>query len=293
MLNGFLLASFPALLLSLWSIGLIKPGLSLFIPRLAIAILTSLVWVFLFARLRDRQPDPGWLYCAWIFTLLMPAAIPLPLIIIGLSFGLVFGSLVFGGTGRYFVNPALLGAAFLLLAYPALMNGHWLPAGDAASTWSVASGQGTAVLSETGVRWLDVAIGREVAALGVPAAGACLAGALFLILIGLASWRIVIGGLLGMVAVSVGFDSIAWHWQPMLGNFAFALAFIATDPTTTPASRGGRWILGLTFGAVTVVIRMLNPEHPEGTVFALLLASSLAPLADHLAAPKTPVVEAD
>ena len=71
----------------------------------------------------------------------------------------------------------------------------------------------------------------------------------------------------------------------MFGSFAFALAFVATDPTTTPVTRPGRWTFGIAFGALTIVIRMLNPEHPEGTLFALLLASLLTPLADHLAAP--------
>jgi Na+-transporting NADH:ubiquinone oxidoreductase subunit B len=110
-------------------------------------------------------------------------------------------------------------------------------------------------------------------------------GAIVLVLLRLASWRILAGGLLGMVAVAAAFDAPAWPWQLVLGNFAFALAFVATDPTTTPSSRMGCWVFGLTFGALTVVIRMLNPEHPEGTLFALLLAASVAPLVDQLAKP--------
>jgi Na+-transporting NADH:ubiquinone oxidoreductase subunit B len=305
-LSWFILATLPALSLGLWSVGQhtqemseglsanaggvtifnsLLLGASYFIPRLLIAALVSFGWAMLFARMRGRKVDPGWFYAAWLFVLLMPAAAPLPLIGIGLSFGLVFGNHIFGGTGRYIVNPALLGVVFLTFSYPGLMDEHWLPGIGVQSTWSVAAAQGTDALAATGIGWLDVAMGREVAALGVPAAGACLAGVIILILTGLASWRVVVGGLFGVMVVAAAFDSPAFYWQPVLGSFAFALAFVATDPTTTPLTRAGRWTFGIAFGTLTIVIRMLNPEHPEGTLFALLLAYLLVPLVDHLATP--------
>jgi Na+-transporting NADH:ubiquinone oxidoreductase subunit B len=246
-----------------------------------VAAVVSLAWASIFAKARRQALDPGWFLAAWLFTALLPAAIPLPFVVIGLSFGLVFGCHVFGGTGRYIVNPALLGTVFLIFSYPEATNSGWVPGLAVPTTWSIAATEGIDALTASGTGWFDVVIGREIAAIGVPAAGACLAGALFLILSRLASWRIVIGSILGIVFVGIWFESLPWQWQPMLGTFAFALAFVVTDPTTMPVSRLGCWMLGLLFGGITIVIRMFNPEHPEGTLFALLLASLLTPLIDH------------
>jgi Na+-transporting NADH:ubiquinone oxidoreductase subunit B len=270
MLGIFVLASVPVFLLGIRAHGqmlsgvgdvsnvqVLLTGTAHMAPRLGLALIVSLSWAFLFARLRDRPLDPGWLYSGWMFILLMPAAVPMPLLCLGLSFGLLFGCHVFGGTGRYFVNPVALGGVFLLISYPVAMNLDWLPGGEELTTWPP----------------------------GAVLAAACMAGALLLVLLRLASWQILAGGLIGMLATALLFDSMPWYWQPLLGNFAFVLAFLATDPTTTPETRAGRWALGLAFGAITVAIRMLNPEHPEGSLFGLLLASALAPLIDHLVQP--------
>lgn len=261
------LASVPTLVVGVHALGLslsdvydasivqsLLAGAAHMAPRLVLGIVVSLLWAFLFARLRNRPLDPGWLYGGWMFILLMPAGVPMPIICLGLSFGLIFGCHVFGGTGRYFVNPAALGGVFLLISYPVAMSANWLPGAEVHSTWPPAAAS----------------------------AAACQAGALLLMLLRVASWQIVAGGLIGMLATACLFDSVPWYWQPLLGNFALVLAFLATDPTTTPETRTGRWALGLAFGTITVAIRMLNPEHPEGSLFALLLASALAPLVDHL-----------
>ncbi len=259
-------------------------GFAFFLPRLVLAAAVSYGWATLFAKTRQRALDPGWLYAAWLFTLLLPAATPLPMVAIGLSFGLVFGCHAFGGSGSYIVNPALLGAIFLHIAYPGELAGHWVPDTDLVTTWSVAATRGLGVLTDAGISLSDLVTGREVAAMGVPAAGLCLAGGLFLVLKRLAPWEIVAGSLLGLALAGSAFESVPWLWQPMFGSFAFVAAFVATDPTTSPSTRAGRWVLGLAFGALTIAIRMLNPEHPEGTLFALLLACLMAPLADHWAA---------
>lgn len=216
LLGWFALASAPALVLGLANLGrrvLTSPaaeasdalnrlgpgadepawlatlaaGAAFLVPRLAVASVVSLFWAGLFARLRGLRLDPGWFISAWLFTLLLPAGIPLSFVVWGLSFGLVFGCHVFGGTGRYIVSPALLGAVFLTFAYPSAMDGQWVPGTELTTTWSVAAGEGLDAVLEAGTTWLDVALGREVAALGTPAALACLAGAAFLIGLGLAS----------------------------------------------------------------------------------------------------------
>lgn len=307
LLGGLVVASLPALLLGLWAVGsssagaegrsvlqAIALGAQSFLPRLTVAGVTSLVWAVLFARFRGRDIDPGWLYSAWFFSLLLPAATPLALVAAGLSFGLVFGCHAFGGTARYIVSPVILGVVFLTFAWPSVMNSHWLPGIEATDTWTIAATGGAQALAASGVEWVDAALGREVAAVGVPSAMLCFAAVLFLVFRRLASLRIVAGGLIGLLAVAALFETVPWYWQPVLGNFAFVLAFVATDPTLLPESRPARWLLGLVFGALTVVLRMLNPEHPEGSLSALLLALLIVPVVDYWAArPAAPVRTTD
>ena len=94
-------------------------GLLYFLPVFALALLTGAFWEALFARLRQRPLDEGLLSIAWFFALLMPATVTMPLVVAGMSFGIVVGKLIYGGSGRYLVSPALLGVAFLIFSYPA------------------------------------------------------------------------------------------------------------------------------------------------------------------------------
>jgi Na+-transporting NADH:ubiquinone oxidoreductase subunit B len=93
---------------------------------------------------------------------------------------------------------------------------------------------------------------------------------------------IVAFGLLGLAAAGTVGTLLPWQWHLALGSFAFALAFIATDPTTQPRTSAGRCAFGMLFGAMTVVLRTGNPEHPEATMFALLLASLCIPALDRI-----------
>jgi Na+-transporting NADH:ubiquinone oxidoreductase subunit B len=220
---------------------------------LVVALVVSRAWAEIFARTRRRPVDPAWLPAAWLFALLLPAGSPLALAALGMSFGLVFGCYAFGGTGRYLVNPALLGLVFLGIAYP--------------------DSPGPAA-------WL------AEAAIGTPAlasALASLAGAAYLIYARLAAAPVVAGGLAALAAAAApnGLMTVSPHL--VLGNFAFVLAFVATDPTTRPRTVVGRWVYGALFGALTVVLRIRNPDHPEGAFAALLLASLCVPLVDRIA----------
>lgn len=257
------------------------------LPPLAVAAAVSFGWAEAFARLRGRSRDPGWFLAAWLFVLLAPPGLPLGLAALALSFGLVFGSLVFGGTGRYIVNPALLGIVFAQVAYPDPFAASVLPAlgggiepAATASGWSLVAANGTAAFGDG---WLWAWLGSDAGTFGTPSDAASLIGLFALVALGIVSWRTPLAALAGLLLVGLGFDVVPWYWQPVLGSFAFAAAFVATDPTTMAATRAGRWLMGLVFGALTAAIRMLNPEHPEGTLYALLLASLVTPLIDHAA----------
>ena len=109
-----------------------------------------------------------------------------------------------------------------------------------------------------------------------------LAGAVFLIVTRATSVHLVAAGITAIVIGSL-FDGAPWYAHLMTGSFAFLLAFVATDPTTRPATPAACWAFGGLFGALTILLRTLDPAGPEGSLSALLLASLCVPLFDHLA----------
>ena len=94
----------------------------------------------------------------------------------------------------------------------------------------------------SGLTWMDAFLGMMQGSLGETSALACLIGGLFLIYTRVASWRIMLGVLLGMVATALIFKPVGsdanpmfampWYWHLVLGGFAFGMVFMATDPVT-------------------------------------------------------------
>ena len=245
----FLIALAPAAIAGIWIRGDYVAMLAL----IGAAIVTSYAWSAVFARQRKRALDQNWLLHGVIFGLLLPPAMPLGLAALALSFGVVFGCHVFGGSGRYLVQPSLLAVVFIAFAYPEYLDTTAWLSGD--STGSAASAL-------------------------YPAA--CLLGALYLIATRRIVGAIVVGGLVSAFAAGTLLGGLSGYSQLLLGNFAFALTFIATDPTTQPTTTISRLVYGGLFGLLTVILRTFDPAQPEGTWPALLLAMLFIPLIDRL-----------
>ena len=109
---------------------------------------------------------------------------------------------------------------------------------------------------------------------------------------GVASWRIVFGVFIGMVATAMLFNAVGsdvnpmvampWYWHLVLGGFAFGMVFMATDPVTASQTNPGRWVFGLLIGALTVVVRVTNPAYPEAIMMVILFANLFAPVIDQV-----------
>ncbi len=116
-----------------------------------------------------------------------------------------------------------------------------------------------------------------------------LAGAAFLIVTGIASWRVMLSMFVGAVVMGLllnawgatPFMSVPWYYQFWMGSFFFAMAFMATDPVTAASTNTGKWIYGFMIGFVGMIIRVLNPAYPEGWMLAILFMNVFAPLIDH------------
>jgi Na+-transporting NADH:ubiquinone oxidoreductase subunit B len=144
-------------------------------------------------------------------------------------------------------------------------------------------------------------LGDKLGSMGETSTLACILGALFLIWTGVGSWRTMVGMTLGafftailfeMGARFIGADGGAWnpatfsfpaYKHLLLGGLAFGIVFMATDPVSSPAMKGARWIYGALAGVVTIIIRTINPAFPEGVMLAILMANVFAPLIDYYA----------
>lgn len=285
-------------------------GLFIVLPIILVSYIVGFFWEILFAVIRKHHISEGFLVTGLLFPLTLPPTIPLWQVAIGISFGVVIGKEVFGGTGRNILNPALTARAFLFFAYPGKMSGD--------TVWVAASGAGEQVVDAfSGATPLAISalaefhenietllvkgdyvfaklfLGNYPGSIGATSALLCLIGAAMLILMGIASYRIIFGGVFGVLFA--GFllnflatdSSMAWlslnpFYHLVMGGFAFGITYMATDPVSSPGMNKAKWVYGFAIGILTVLIRVFNPAYAEGVMLAILFMNLFAPLLDHI-----------
>ena len=270
-------------------------GFLLFLPIYLTTLIVGGVWEVLFATVRNHEVNEGFLVTSMLFTLTLPPEMPLWMVAVGISFGVVIGKEVFGGTGKNFLNPALTGRAFLYFAYPAEISGDqvWVAVDGYAHATPLGLGEtgGMAAIAESGLTWWHAFIGLMPGSLGETSTLAILIGAAFLLFTRIASWRIMLGVVIGVVATSLLFNLLAsdtrpmmampFYWHFVVGGLSFGLVFMATDPVSASMTNTGRLAFGILIGFMTVLIRAINPAFPEGIMLAILFANVFAPIIDY------------
>jgi Na+-transporting NADH:ubiquinone oxidoreductase subunit B len=270
-------------------------GAVYFVPIYLVTFVVGGFWEVVFATVRGHEINEGFFVTSILFALICPPSVPLWMVALGISFGVVIGKEIFGGTGKNFLNPALTGRAFLFFAYPAAMSGDavWTAVDGftGATALAVAAADGMAAV-QAQMTWMDAFIGREQGSVGEVSALAIFIGGVLLLVTRIASWRIVLGVMAGMVALSVLFNSVGsdtnpmfampWYWHLVLGGFAFGMIFMATDPVSAAMTDTGKFWFGVLIGVMAVLIRVVNPAFPEGMMLAILFANIFASLIDHL-----------
>lgn len=267
-------------------------GATYFVPIYFVAFAVGGFWEVLFAMVRGHEVNEGFFVTSILFALILPPDIPLWQVALGISFGVVIGKEIFGGTGKNFLNPALTGRAFLFFAYPSEISGDavWTAVDgfSGATTLGLAAVGGMEAVT---VGWMDSFVGTVQGSIGETSVVAILIGGAVLLATKIASWRIVSGVMLGMIATSLMFNAIGsdtnpmfempWHWHLVVGGFCFGMIFMATDPVSASMTNQGKWAFGALIGIMVVLIRVVNPAFPEGMMLAILFANLFAPLIDH------------
>lgn len=282
-------------------------GLYLFGLRCLAVILVSYavggaIEVF-FACVRKEEINEGFLVTGLLFPLILPPTIPLWMVAVGIAFAVIVGKELFGGTGRNLFNPALVGRAFLFLAYTPAMTTGWVTPPpmpwDGGPVWGrlgewISAANVDALTTATPLggdavwQWWQPIVGNIPGCIGETSALAIALGAVVLLATGVANYRPMVGmlgsyALLGGLANWAGLEAFGpLGGQFFGGGMLFAAVFMATDPITGPSSNGARWAYGVFVGLLTLLIRNLTPLT-EGAMFAVLLGNIFAPLFDEMA----------
>ena len=326
-----IVALIPALLFGMWNVGdqyyaslsvdadlmaKLIIGAYKVIPLIIVSYGVGLGIEFVFAGLRNHSINEGFLVSGMLIPLVMPVDVPLWMVAIAVTFAVIIGKEVFGGTGMNIINIALTARAFLFFAYPKQMSGEiWIHNIDSTKnagilvdgyTGATALGHlaGTvgktldsvevsgimALFAEGGMFSLhNCIIGNIPGSIGETSVLAILIGAAVLIATGIGSWRIMTSFLAGGLVMGFLFNllgmnaymTIAPVHQVVMGGFMFGMVFMATDPVTATSTTKGKLIYGFFGGFFSIMIRVFNPAYPEGVMMAILFMNVMAPIIDH------------
>ena len=279
-------------------------GAKTIIPIIAVTFVAGAFWEILFAIVRKHEISEGFLVTCALIPLTMPPSIPLWQLFIATSFGIVIGKEIFGGVGMNIFNPALTARCFIFFSYPSKISGDmvWLVgpdgySGATALSIPASTNNADAVSLLNGITqfdysWINLASGWIPGSIGETNKFIIFLAAAALMLMKLISWRVILGGVSGLFAMSYignliapfsdnSMLSIPPHYHLVMGSFAFGLTFMATEPVTGSHTDTGRLVYGFFVGVLTVIIRSINPAYPEGVMLAILLMNAFASLIDY------------
>lgn len=249
---------------------------------------------YLFLRPYGEPVTSSIFVTAGLFVFSLPPTLPFWMAAVGAAFGVVFGKMLFGGFGRNVFNPALVGRAFIYISFGRHMTGIWTEPVEGGAggfgAWAsdaITSATPGMLLKGDGetVNALSLVLGNSSGVIGGTAAWLVLLGGGYLLWKKAADTRIVLSFFLGFLAVQSGLwlAGLAGDADPLravlAGSLMIGAFFYATEPVTACKTREGKWIYGGAIGALSSVISVLS-NWPAGTMFAILLANTFAPILD-------------
>jgi len=305
-------------------------GLIKMLPLFIIANLVGLGIEFWYAAKRGHAIEEGYLVTGALIPLIMPPDLPIWILVLAIAFAVIICKEAFGGTGMNIWNVALMSRMFVFFAYPTTISGDevWVSGfealregaatdygvGHSIANWIFgifdlsSFSPGVVVDGYSGATPLSLAYqggwdavtaayttsemwwGMIPGSIGETCKPFIIAGALFLLVTGIASWRIMLSMIVGAASMALllnawgatPFMEVPWFYQFYMGSFFFAMAFMATDPVTAASTNKGKIAYGFLIGFIGMIVRVLNPAYPEGWMLAIIFMNTFAALLDRL-----------
>ena len=300
---GVIIALMPALLVSFLFFGI---G-SAIVCGTSVAACVLFEWAinkFMLGNKRNTICDGSAVLTGLLLGFNLPSNLPIWIIIIGALFAIGVGKMTFGGLGNNLFNPALVGRAALLVAFPAQMT-TWPKIGQLTSYLDAETGATPLYLMQQAIKNDDPSLLEQLpdslslffgshpdgaGALGEICAVALLLGFAYMLWKKIITWHIPVS----IIATVFVFSGLLYLTSPVYtnpinvilsGGMLLGAIFMATDYVTSPMTPKGQIIYGVAIGFLTVVIRNWG-AYPEGMSFAILIMNAFTPLINNYVKPK-------
>jgi len=257
------------------------------VKQLVVCIVACLASEALFVSMRGKKitlTDCSAAVTGIILALSLPATAPWYVGALASFVAMGIGKIIFGGLGMNIFNPAMVGRAFVMIAFASLMSAGAYE-NPAAMFDAISQATPMNAFKESGITTsiFDLFFGFTNGSIGETSALAAIIGGIFLCIRGTASWQIPAGVLSSVLVFAGAADFSAGANGHLLlhhllgGALLFGAFFIATDPVTSPLTPVGKFIFGVGVGSLVMLIRVFS-GYPEGVMFAILLMNAVTPL---------------
>ncbi|MES0490876.1 MAG: RnfABCDGE type electron transport complex subunit D [Leptospirales bacterium] len=287
------LALLPATVWSVYKFGM--PALNVILFALASGLAFEALSLYMQRKknILSITFDGSAIVTALLLALNLPSSSPAWLVITGSFVAIVIAKHTFGGLGYNIFNPALVARVFLLISFPVQMT-KWLAPGsfgvDAetiATPLDLIKTEGAAGIEKitSDYTTLDFFLGNTGGSMGEVSAAMLLLGALYLMVRKVITWEVPITILASLFAFTGIFYLVndAEYASPVLhllsGGAILGAFFMATDMVTSPMTRKGMIIFGVSIGIITGLIRLFG-GYPEGISFAIIIMNAVVPIID-------------
>ncbi len=263
--------------------------------QIGVCVTSCVLAELIFTAMRGRWAHIGDLSAivtGVILALSLPGTAPWWVGAIAGAVAIGIGKIVFGGLGQNIFNPAMVGRAFVMIAFAGLLGaGGYVNADSAIQAITQATPMNAFKQSGVVTPLMDLLLGNTNGSLGETSALACILGGLYLCWRRTASWEIPVAMILSVAAIAGAGNLMntgaQWTLNHHLlgGAVLFGAFFIATDPVSSPLTSKGKFIFGAGIGALVMLIRTFS-SYPEGVMFAVLLMNGLVPLINRWCVPR-------
>ena len=295
---GVILALIPALIVSFIYFGL-GSAIVCCTSVLACVFFEWAITKFIMKRERNTICDGSAILTGLLLGFNLPSNLPIWIIIIGALVAIGIGKMTFGGLGCNPFNPALVGRAFLLVSFPVQMT-TWPVPGQIGINGYIDAQTGATPLAimKEAIKSGDASILSQLPdslSLALGNSGSFGAGSLGEV----CALALIIGGIY-MIARKIilltvfVFSGLMHLANPIYaspvdvllsGGLMLGAIFMATDYVTSPMTKKGQLIYGVSIGVLTVAIRYFG-AYPEGMSFAILIMNAFTPLINYYCKPK-------
>jgi RnfABCDGE-type electron transport complex D subunit len=249
-----------------------------------VTVASTVITEYLYGLFRKKTTvtDLSAVVTGLLLALNMPVNIPLWIPVLGGVFAILVVKLLFGGLGQNFMNPALAARCFLLISFPTYMTDFTCDAYTGATPLA-------ALKAGESVNVYNMVIGKTAGTIGETSMIAIVAGACFLILLGVIDLRIPGSYIVSFVIfISLfgghGFEPAYISAQLAGGGLMLGAFFMATDYVTRPITIKGQYIFGIFLGIMTGIFRIFAPGA-EGVSYAIIIGNLLVPLIERVTKP--------